>query len=128
MNPQRNTEQKRIIFDALERADHPTASQLYEFIKGEHPNISRATVFRVLSQFADCGKIRRIELIDSDTRFDARPYAHAHLHCDSCGRIVDVLGDEFDGVLKLKSFNGFEVSSCELEFYGRCPNCCEKLN
>jgi len=128
MNAQRNTEQKKIIFQALSCADHPTASQLYEYVRVEHPNISRATVFRVLSQFADSGKIRRLELLDSDTRFDARSYPHAHMHCVNCGRVIDVLTDEFNDVLTRDNVNGFTVYSCEMEFSGCCKDCAEKVN
>lgn len=126
MQGQRNTEQKKIILNELACADHPTASQLYEIVRQNHPNISRATVFRVLSQFAESGKIKKIELLGSDTRFDARCYPHAHMHCVGCGKIIDVLTDEFDQVLNLKDFKGFKIHTCEIEFSGLCAECDEE--
>lgn len=119
----RNTEQKRIIRDALKNADHPTASELYERVHAENPRISRATVFRVLAQFADGGEARRLEFIGSDTRFDGYTQPHAHCRCVKCGKITDVYDSELISVLGSRKVAGYEVFSAELEFNGVCPEC-----
>lgn len=119
----RNTEQKKIIMDALRRADHPTASELYKKVNAENPKVSRATVFRVLSQFADCGEVRRLEFIDSDTRYDAYMQPHAHCRCVKCGKIVDVYDEKLTPVLSETNVAGYKVFSAELDFNGVCPDC-----
>ena len=48
MGALRNTRQKQMVYDALTRLDHPTATQVYECVHAEHPTVSRGTVFRVL--------------------------------------------------------------------------------
>jgi Fe2+ or Zn2+ uptake regulation protein len=123
MENKRNTEQKRVILQALKCADHPTASQLYESVKKVSPKISRATVFRVLSQFADDGIIRRLEFLNSDTRFDANMQPHAHCHCLTCGRVVDVFDNDVTGFLKKDIVQGFKIYSTEVEFNGLCAEC-----
>ncbi len=43
------TTQRRAVFDAiLDRADHPTAEQLYRAVRAQLPQISRMTVHRIL--------------------------------------------------------------------------------
>ena len=130
MENKRNTEQKRIILDALMRADHPTASELYEQIKGDNPRLSRATVFRVLGQFADDGVVRKLNLLGSDTRFDARTAPHAHCHCVRCGRVTDIFECDFASanVLHIDEIDGFKILSTEIEFNGVCPQCLSKDN
>ncbi len=123
MENKRNTEQKRIIHAALMAADHPTASELYEQIKEDNPKLSRATVFRVLGQFADDGVVLRLNLLGSDTRFDARTSPHAHCHCVKCGRITDVFDERFEDIYKTSSVAGYKVFSTQLEFNGLCPDC-----
>ena len=128
MENKRNTEQKRVILSALMLADHPTASELYERIREDNPHLSRATVFRVLGQFADDGVIRKLNLLGSDTRFDARTTPHAHCHCVKCGRVTDVFEGDFGPVLSSQEVAGYKILSTEIEFNGLCPDCLAKDN
>jgi Fe2+ or Zn2+ uptake regulation protein len=128
MENNRNTEQKKIIYNELVKAGHPTASQLYEIIHENNPTISRATVFRVLSQFAQSGRVRKLEFLGSDTRFDASTFPHAHCHCVSCGAVCDVSESSLSGLLNVHYINGYKVYSTEIEFNGLCPDCQRKNN
>lgn len=104
-------------------ADHPTASELYEIIHESYPNISRATVFRVLAQFAENGEILKLSLSESSARFDARLTPHAHAHCLICGRVFDVYGKELDGILNMRRFGDFDIVASNLEFIAVCKDC-----
>ncbi|MCD8040943.1 MAG: transcriptional repressor [Clostridia bacterium] len=129
MKVQRNTAQKKIILDALKMAGHPTATELYEIVHEQNEHISKATVFRVLSQYADSGEIRRLSIRGSDERFDATMSTHAHMRCVQCGKIVDVTTPSLQKILECKSVQGFEVYSAELEYAGICSECAgNKLN
>ena len=119
----RNTKQKKIIMDALRCADHPTATELYETVKAENPSISRGTVFRVLSQFAQSGEITKLCFADSPARFDARLTPHAHAHCIYCGKVFDVFDEELSSALHKKQAGGFEIYNASLDFSGCCPDC-----
>lgn len=123
MKKQRNTAQKRIIMQALECADHPTATELYELVHAENPRISKATVFRVLSQYSENGEVRRLHIAGSDDRFDATLAPHAHLRCAYCGRIRDVMFPELAPILSAESVEGHKVYSAEIDFLCCCPEC-----
>ena len=57
----RHTIQRTLVFDAVNKLQcHATADEIYEEIAKEHPNISRATVYRNLKQLAEAGEIRRL--------------------------------------------------------------------
>ena len=43
--------------------------------------------------------------------------------CDSCGKISDVYADFTDVRLPRGQLHGFHVSSTEIVFRGRCPEC-----
>ncbi|MBE7089018.1 MAG: transcriptional repressor [Clostridiales bacterium] len=123
MKQVRNTKQKQIIIDALKCADHPTASQLFESLHSQNPTISRATVFRVLAQYAESGSIKKISITDNDARFDARMAPHAHMFCADCGRVCDIFLSELDGLLSATQQKGYKIYSTELNFVGVCPDC-----
>ena len=98
MGAMRNTRQKQMVYEALTRLDHPTATQVYECVHAEHPTVSRGTVFRVLGGFAEGGQVRRVTIFGSDTRYDHTLAPHAHGRCRVCGGVCDVFLPDFDAI------------------------------
>lgn len=118
----RRTWQKQAVYDALCSLDHPSATEVYERTKTTYPSLSRGTVFRVLGEFAQNGKIKKIQLSDSDIRYDFRTERHYHARCRCCGTIRDVflpLPRELETV----RLEAFTVDGCEVEFFGLCAEC-----
>lgn len=97
---------------------------VYEEIHRDYPTISRATVFRVLSEAAEDGKLLRIHFTGEDDRFDVTLKPHYHITCRRCGCVADV---ELEGmkppVEYVADSAGFTVESHHLEFLGVCPGC-----
>lgn len=120
MRTERNTKQKEAIYHALTVLDHPSATEVYEYLKTDLPAISRGTVFRVLGAFADCGKIRRLIPSDGEIRYDFRSVLHAHACCRRCGRIFDV---QLPEAWRCVSVEGFTIEDCDMQFSGICEKC-----
>ncbi len=117
----RNTAQKKAIFSALSsRCDHPSATRLYEDLKKDHPNLSRATVYRVLNTAADEGEILRIHAGTED-HFDGTQN-HCHIICTQCNHIFDAAFPQ-NVIPQLEEESGYEVTSKNVVFYGLCPDC-----
>ncbi len=123
----RNTKQKQAVYEALTCLDHPTATQVYEYVHVGHPTLSRGTVFRVLGGFAANGQVRRVTLEGSDARFDHTLAPHAHGMCRVCGRICDIFLPDYEAIAKDARTDGFEIDGCEVEFTGICKECSEKM-
>ena len=126
MGAARNTRQKQMVYDALVRLDHPTATQVYACVHEEHPTVSRGTVFRVLSGFAESGQVRRVNLFGSDARYDHTLAPHAHGRCRVCGGVQDVFLPDFAAIAAGAASDGFCIEGCEVEFYGVCAACSKK--
>ena len=73
---ERQTKQKAIIWEALKGLDHPTATEVFAFLHEEYPSISRATVFRVLGNFASSGKALELKMAGEDVRYDFNVMPH----------------------------------------------------
>lgn len=117
----RNTLQKAIIHQTLCRMDsHPTAAMVYEQIHQEHPTISRSTVYRVLGRMAEEGKILRLELGGSDSRYDGKLHPHGHVRCRRCGAVADVPPVS---VTLPEESGGFLLEDCTVVYRGLCPSC-----
>lgn len=121
MQTARKTWQKQAVYDALCALDHPTATEVYERVRKDYPTVSRSTVFRVLGGFSESGKAKKIQLADSDVRYDFRTEPHYHARCRVCGAVKDVF---FDSKTPISvRAEAFEIDGCEMEFFGVCAAC-----
>lgn len=125
MGTLRRSRQKEIIYNALaEEPCHPTADTLYNKLKPENPNLSLATVYRNLNNFAAQGKIIKIQVPDGSDRFDASIHKHFHGFCTKCGEVFDIDARELSGIEeKIMNVSTFKVTQYNLVLYGICDKC-----
>lgn len=121
----RNTPQKQEILDAVcQMKNHPTAEQVYAFLQQQHSTTSKATVYRVLRQLAEQGKLRLVQMPQGADRYDTALADHHHVRCIRCGKITDVqLDPKVSFRHALLSDEGYVVTDCHLLCEGLCPDC-----
>lgn len=121
---ERQTKQKQIIYDALKTLDHPTATEVYGYVRELHPSVSRATVFRVLGGFATNGRALELRAAGNEVRYDFNVEPHYHARCLWCGKVADVVADGLPQKgLSVKAYGDFSVEGYSVEFYGTCKEC-----
>ena len=119
--PDRNTMQKAAVHKALcEMKTHPTAAMVYDQVHQDHPGISRSTVYRILARMAEEGKILRLELGGSDSRYDGTMRPHSHIHCRICGAVADLPAT---AVMPPEDTAGFLLEDWAVVYRGLCPAC-----
>ena len=126
MKEKRNTLQKRIVSDVFcSMNNHPSAGMVYEAVQEKFPGISKATVYRLLAEAAEEGKIQRLKLTDANDRYDVTLGKHYHVVCRCCGAVADVEATNRDAELTAdaKGCEGFSIESCHVEFVGVCERC-----
>lgn len=125
----RVTPQRIAICDLLVASEtHPTATELYEQLKPQHPSLSLATVYNTLDVLVGVGMVNALgSLGDDRVHFDANLSPHINLACVKCHKIVDTNSDctdELDREVAQKT--GFQISGSSLLFFGTCPQCIER--
>jgi Fur family transcriptional regulator, peroxide stress response regulator len=122
------TIQRRAVFEAiLDRADHPTADQVYRAVRQDLPQISRMTVHRILGNFVSLGLVTKTCHPGSAARFDPNSTRHHHLVCLDCGEIIDVEDPRLDSIPWPQVKPGaFAIEDCQVHFRGRCARCLQK--
>lgn len=105
--------------------DHPTPYEMLDGLKTSGHPISIATLYQNLQVLSEAGLIRKFVDADGTARYDANTSAHHHLHCLSCGRILDLdLPEALSRSLsRLGDASGWQVSKVQLEIEGLCPQC-----
>ena len=125
----RNTMQKQIILDNIKKTRiHPTASELYEMIKKENPNIGQATVYRNLKTMAKNGDVIIIPCDNNINRYDGDTSFHDHFICEKCNKIIDVFEDKNSFYDNLEKKYEFQIKNESTIYKGICKNCIEKCN
>ena len=121
----RNTIQRTLVYEAVNRLqNHATADEIYAAIAAEHPNISRATVYRNLNQLAENGALRRITTPSGPDRFDGNVTPHLHAICTCCGRVIDVPRAPLPDLCSIASAHtGMAITGMTLVFHGICSAC-----
>ena len=124
------TPQRMAIYrELIDSKAHPTVDAMFQSVKKEFPNISYDTVSRTLLTFADIGIVDLVEVYGGAKRFDPNLTTHHHLHCVSCGEILDFKNDAYND-LKIPDNVplGFTVLTSRVVLKGICEQCCDSGN
>ncbi len=121
----RRTAQRATILTEVAAAEgHPTAGEIFERVRRRDPRIAYGTVYRSLHLLARHGLIQELTFADQSSRYDGRTERHDHVHCTSCGLLVDVdVPVALIARYVAEERSGFAISSHHTVFAGVCPAC-----
>ena len=113
--------QRLEIFEFISSCrSHPTAEEIFSFLRRNNPTLSRTTVFSSVKLLADKGLVNDIDIASDSTRYDSKLYApHAHFICRYCRKIIDI---PFD-MSQLPAPSGYKCDNVNVYFKGICPEC-----
>jgi len=113
------------LLEALRRdRSHPTAEELHERLRPDHPSISLSTVYLGLEAFLGAGLCRKVPARDGKMRIDGVPSPHDHALCNGCGEVFDVDADLFPRPTQAPRLpGGLEVHAVHVEYEVTCPLC-----
>ena len=95
------TPQRIAIYEAVVKLkNHPTADNIIEYIKKNHPNISVGTVYKVLDSLVVNELLRKVKNEKDVMRYDAILHQHHHLYCSETDRIEDFEDQDLDSLIK----------------------------
>lgn len=120
----RNTMQKQIVYKNIKnRYDHPTANDIYNDLKEQNLKIGLTTIYRILNDLVEEGKVNKIITPDKIYHFDYNRVNHIHFICNKCGHIYDIDKKDFSKFeLKFKKKN-HQIENFSI--MGICDKCKE---
>lgn len=113
---------RRLILETLkERDDHPTAEQIYFYVRAQADSVSRAAVYRNLRALQAQGEVVRVGQTGPE-RFDHIVHPHYHILCTNCGKLSNAPVD-YQRKLDLEAADATDyiVSRHYLLFEGDMP-------
>ena len=105
---------------------HPIVDEIWEATQKDLPNISRESVYRILTSFAEKGLIYQLERSDVVARYDSNPLRHDHFFCERCGRIFDFNAEEIDPIVRKTATPIGQINRVEARVLGVCQDCLSK--
>jgi Fur family peroxide stress response transcriptional regulator len=112
-----------ILYAIIKLNNHPTAENIIEYIRKNHPNISVATVYKVLDALVENGLIRKVKTEKDIMRYDAVMESHHHIYCSDSDRIEDYLDNELNEMLEMyfekKKIPDFKIEDIKLQIIGK---------
>jgi Fur family transcriptional regulator, ferric uptake regulator len=117
------TDAVRSLFEGQQRHAW-SLDQLHDVVRDALGGADYSTIFRAVAALEREGVIRRLDLGDGKTYYEAGDDHHEHVRCESCGQVAEVPGCVLeDATAGVQSSTGFKVTSHRLVFTGLCPEC-----
>jgi Fur family peroxide stress response transcriptional regulator len=118
------TPQRVAIFEAIVLLNnHPTAENIIQYIKDNHPNISVGTVYKVLDSLVENELLKKVKTEKDIMRYDAILSNHHHLYCAETDRIEDYEDDNLNKLIseyfKKNKIKNFDVQDIKLQITGK---------
>ena len=118
------TPQRIAILEAIIKLNnHPTADNIIDYIRNNHPNIATATVYKVLDALVANELIIKVKTEKDVMRYDAVMESHHHLYCSESDRIEDFVDTELNDMIEKyfekKKIKGFKIEDVKLQIIGK---------
>jgi Fur family transcriptional regulator, peroxide stress response regulator len=121
------TPQRVAIYEAIVSLNnHPTAENVIEYIKSNHPNISVGTVYKVLDSLVENELLKKVKTEKDIMRYDAVLSNHHHLYCAETDRIEDYEDEQLNEMISTyfqsHKIKNFKVEDIKLQITGTFKN------
>lgn len=123
----RNTRQKDLIMQAMRdlQGQHPTAYEVFHYLREDNESLSLATVYRNLNLFAEQGIIERIEFPNEPIHYDLDSPRGIYALCDDTHEVVHLPEVSVNDLLteieqRIEEATGVEVTNFDLLVHINC--------
>ncbi|MHA2390493.1 MAG: Fur family transcriptional regulator [Promethearchaeota archaeon] len=108
----------------LSGKDHPTAEQIYQELRIEHPTISLGTIYKTLHLLKELGLIQELGFNEGSIRYDPDMEIHINLVCSKCGNISDYKAENIKEMWNvIISDLGIKPKGQRIDIYYDCSEC-----
>jgi len=122
----RTPEREVILLEIFAIHGHFDVEELYLALRGKGAKVSKASIYRALPLFLDCGLIRETDFSGGHWHYE-HIYGHAqhnHLRCLRCGEIREFQEPAMKLLEEqLAQEYGYHIKGHQLEVHGYCVNC-----
>jgi Fur family ferric uptake transcriptional regulator len=122
----RTPEREQVLAEIFRHRGHFDVDELYVKLRQKGVKVSRASIYRSLPLFIDCGLIREVDFSQGHWHYEPiyGQAHHSHLLCLGCGKTVEFEEPGLRALEKrLARRHGFRIKGHQLKVEGYCANC-----
>jgi len=124
------TSQRLLVAEKIFRIEsHFTVDSLAEALKDRRGEISRATIYRIVSLMVESGQLTEHNFGQTVKHYEHTPNHehHDHIVCMDCGKIEEFIDPQIEKVqVEIASRHGYNLAEHSLNLYGRCQELAKK--
>ncbi|MES2621340.1 MAG: transcriptional repressor [Bacteroidota bacterium] len=126
----RKTNERFIILEEIySRNDHFEADSLFNDLKSQKFNISRATVYNTLDLLVSCDLVKKHQFGKNLAQYE-KSYGykqHDHIICVDCKKVVEFCDPRIQNIKTMMGdLLNFKITHHSLNMYGICGSCQKK--
>ncbi|MEJ2671024.1 MAG: transcriptional repressor [Deltaproteobacteria bacterium] len=125
----RTRKREEILREMFAIHGHFDVDELHRRLKNKGSKVSKASIYRALPLFIDCGLIREVDFKDGHWHYE-HIYGHAnhsHLRCLGCGEVLEFEEPGLSLVeQQLAREYGYLIKGHQLQVHGYCVTCQEE--
>ena len=122
----RTPEREVILREVFAVHEHFDVEELYLRLRQKGIKVSKASIYRALRLFLDCGLVREVDYTDGHWHYE-QIYGHGdhnHLRCLGCGEIIEFKTPDLMRLEEqLSRKYGYNIISHQWEVKGYCRGC-----
>lgn len=125
-NNLKQTKNREFILSVIKNSHLPvSAEEIYKISLDKNFNINLSTIYRTLNTLDKKGVLIKQARNDGKTYFQENKHDHKHLFiCTNCGKTIILENCPLEEMLNdISKKNKFEITSHNIELYGKCKNC-----
>jgi len=123
------TPQRIELFKIIKTSKHPTAENIYQKVKANHPTVSPATVYKTIELLRGIGEVQEIGVINGKLRYETDMAPHINIHCLACGSVEDIFSEKIkESISNLAAKSQYKIIGQSCNFFGYCPECQKSLS
>lgn len=108
----------------MQKLHHPTADDVWKCVSEQLPQVNMTTIYRNLNRMVEEGELLRFMTSEGIMHFDSIKEDHYHLHCVSCGEIIDIDLPQFERIENfVRDKEHFEIRGHKQTLTGLCSKC-----
>jgi Fur family peroxide stress response transcriptional regulator len=121
---QKLTNQRTQILEYLQtNKNHPTADEIYKFLKPIISRISLSTIYRNLQSLTLESVIEEIKTPDKKMHYEIKSTNHAHFYCQNCKKLSDLSLAEIFDIKNRLLHKGYQIKKINIIVIGICLEC-----
>ena len=121
------TPQRIAVLDIILNLDsHPTADNIVEYLRINHPHVPIGTVYKILDVFVEKKIVSRVKTDNGLIRYDHIQEKHHHIYSSDSEKIQDFYDEKLNKILKdyfdRNQIPNFKIEDIKLQIIGRYTN------